>query len=42
VPRLAAKGLWRVTWIQVLDQAHNLKTYSQGDPAIANAVFNVQ
>ncbi|HEV8660591.1 MAG TPA: hypothetical protein VGS96_18455 [Thermoanaerobaculia bacterium] len=42
VPKLAAKGIWHVTWIQVLDQAHNLKTYSQGDPALANAVFNVQ
>ncbi|HSP33954.1 MAG TPA: hypothetical protein VLU46_06530 [Thermoanaerobaculia bacterium] len=42
VPRLAAKGTWRVTWIQVLDQAHNLKTYSQADPALANAAFNVQ
>ncbi len=42
VPRLAAKGLWRVTWIQVLDHAHNLKTYSQGEPVLATAVFNVQ
>ncbi len=42
VPKLAAKGMWRVSWIQVLDQAHNLKTYSQGDPALANAAFNVQ
>lgn len=42
VPKLAAKGLWRVTWVQVLDQGHNLKTYSQGDAALANAVFSVQ
>jgi hypothetical protein len=42
VPHLAAKGVWRVTWIQVLDQAHNLKTYSAGDPVLANAGFNVQ
>lgn len=42
VPKLAAKGVWRVTWIQVLDQGHNLKTYSQGDAALANAAFNVQ
>lgn len=42
VPRLAAKGVWRITWIQVLDHGHNLKTYSQGDPALANAAFNVQ
>ncbi|MGZ5493195.1 MAG: hypothetical protein ACXW3E_06845 [Thermoanaerobaculia bacterium] len=42
VPRLAAKGMWRITWIQVLDQAHNLKTYSQGDPALVAAAFSVQ
>ena len=42
VPKLAAKGVWHVTWIQVLDQGHNLKTYSQGDPPLANAAFNVQ
>lgn len=42
VPRLAAKGMWRITWIQVLDQAHNLKTYSQGDPALGAAAFSVQ
>ncbi len=42
VPRLAAKGIWHITWIQVLDQGHNLKTYSQGDPPLANAAFNVQ
>jgi hypothetical protein len=42
VPRLAAKGVWHITWIQVLDQGHNLKTYSQGDPPLANAAFNVQ
>lgn len=42
VPRLAAKGTWRVTWIQVLDQAHNLRTYSAGDGVLANAAFNVQ
>ena len=42
VPKLAAKGVWRITWIQVLDQGHNLKTYSQGDPQLATAAFNVQ
>ena len=42
VPKLAAKGIWRITWIQVLDQGHNLKTYSQGDPPLATAAFTVQ
>lgn len=42
VPRLAAKGIWRITWIQLLDQGHNLKTYSQGDPPLATVAFTVQ
>ncbi len=42
VPKLAAKGMWRITWIQVLDQAHNLRTYSEGDPVLVNAMFKVQ
>ncbi len=42
VPRLAAKGVWRITWIQSLDHGHNLKTYNAGDPLLVNAVFNVQ
>ena len=42
VPKLAAKGLWRITWIQVLDQGHNLKTYSQGETPLASTAFNVQ
>jgi hypothetical protein len=42
VPKLAAKGMWRISWIQVLDQGHNLKTYSQGDPALGAAAFLVQ
>lgn len=42
VPKLAAKGVWRITWIQVLDQGHNLRTYSQGDAPLAAGVFTVQ
>ncbi len=42
IPRLAAKGAWRITWIQVLDRGHNLKTYSQSDPALAGVGFTVQ
>ena len=42
VPRLAAKGLWRLTWIQVLDRGHNLKTYSTADPVLSRAAFNVE
>jgi hypothetical protein len=42
VPQFAAKGVWRISWIQVLDHGHNLKTYSIGDPALAAGAFNVQ
>ena len=42
VPRLAAKGLWRISFLQVLDRGQNLKTYSQNDPVLATAVFTVQ
>ncbi|HEX7153547.1 MAG TPA: hypothetical protein VF618_18815 [Thermoanaerobaculia bacterium] len=42
VPKLAAKGTWTISWIQVLDRGHNLKTYSSGDPALAGARFRVQ
>ena len=42
VPALAAKGQWEVAWIQILDKANNLKTYSRSDPVLQRAVFNVQ
>lgn len=42
IPKLAAKGVWRISWIQVLDRGHNLKTYSAGEPALSRAMFNVQ
>ncbi|HEX9162777.1 MAG TPA: hypothetical protein VF980_13815 [Thermoanaerobaculia bacterium] len=42
VPKHAAKGPWRISWIQVLDKAQNLKTYTQSDPPVTNGVFNVQ
>lgn len=42
VPRLAAKGMWRISFLQVLDRGQNLKTYSQNDPVLANAAFTVQ
>ena len=42
IPRLAAKGLWRVSFVQVLDRGHNLKTYGAGDPVLASASFTVQ
>ena len=42
IPKLAAKGVWRISWIQVLDRGHNLKTYSAGEPVLSRAMFNVQ
>ncbi|HEX9984717.1 MAG TPA: hypothetical protein VGF69_15760 [Thermoanaerobaculia bacterium] len=42
VPRLAAKGMWSIAWIQVMDRGNNLRTYSANEPALANAKFNVQ
>jgi hypothetical protein len=41
VPKLAAKGTWSIVWLQALDKSNNLKTYSQGDPVLANAKFTV-
>ena len=42
VPKSAGKGQWRVSFVQVIDKANNLKLYTQNDPALANATFNVQ
>lgn len=42
VPRLAAKGMWQLSWMQVLDKGHNLKTYSQGEQVLTGATFQVQ
>lgn len=42
VPKVAAKGMWNVAWMQILDKGNNLKTYSHADPQLANAVFRVQ
>src|SRR5438105_1203863 len=42
VPDKAAKGIWRIGALQVLDKANNLKLYSQNDPVVANVTFTVQ
>jgi hypothetical protein len=42
VPQLAAKGTWRVSWLQVLDRGRNLRTYSQNDPVLSGATFVVE
>jgi hypothetical protein len=42
VPRLAAAGVWRITFMQVLDRGQNLKVYAGSDPLLANASFQVE
>lgn len=39
---LTAKGTWTISGVQMLDKAHNLKVYSQGEGPLANATFRVQ
>ena len=41
IRKLSAKGVWRVVWVSVTDNANNLKTYSTADPVLANAQFTV-
>lgn len=41
VRKLSAKGVWKVVWVSVTDNANNLKTYSTADPLLANAQFTV-
>jgi len=42
VPALASKGRWEIAWVQILDKANNLKTYSRSDAVLHNAAFTVQ
>jgi len=42
IPDKAAKGVWKLGALQVLDKANNLKLYSQNDPVVANVQFTVQ
>jgi hypothetical protein len=42
VPQYAAKGIWKVDYLQVLDKARNARTYQGDDPALANANFTVE
>lgn len=42
VPRLAAKGAWRVSFLQVLDRGQNLKTYTANDPLLGGTSFVVE
>jgi hypothetical protein len=42
IRRLAAKGIWKINWLQVVDKGKNLRGLSANEPALAGAVFRVQ
>jgi len=42
IPDKAAKGIWRLGALQVLDKANNLKLYGQNEPVVASVQFMVQ
>jgi hypothetical protein len=42
VPAKAPKGLWKVTWLQVLDKGYNLKAYGENDAILQGATFRVE
>lgn len=42
IPEKAPKGIWTITWVQVLDKGYNLKAYSQGEPLLGTATFRVE
>lgn len=42
IPKLAAKGVWSIVWVQLLDKGNNLKTYSQSDNVLGHAQFTVR
>ena len=42
VPRLAAKGTWKVGVIRLEDKARNFREYTAADPVVSGRVFDVQ
>jgi len=42
VPQYAAKGVWKVSLLQVVDKARNTRAYSRDDPALRDASFTVE
>jgi hypothetical protein len=42
VAQYAAQGIWRVTVGQVVDKAHNTRTYNRNDPVLRDAYFTVE
>lgn len=41
VPKFAARGVWRVAWVQATDKARNTHPYYRDNPVVAGAVFSV-
>lgn len=41
VPKHAARGVWKIVWIQVLDTGHNLRAYGERDAALQGVTFRV-
>ncbi len=42
IPARAPKGIWTVTWVQVLDKGYNLKAYGSGEPLLQRTTFRVE
>jgi len=42
IPFRAAKGVWQLQAVQLLDKANNLKLYTTKDPQVADVSFTVQ
>ncbi len=42
VPNNAGKGTWHIAFAQVVDKGNNLKLYTQNDPPLLNATFEVR
>lgn len=42
IEKAAAKGIWKIAWLQALDKGHNLQPYQTNDPVIARVSFRVE
>ena len=42
VPQHAARGTWKVGFLQVQDKANNTRNYGPNDPVLAGSIFQVQ
>ena len=38
----AARGIWRITSVQITDKGHNLRIYYANDPMLTNATFQLR